>query len=196
MVSTDDDEIAEVAIRYGAEVPFRRPAELAADDTPKTPVIQHALLASERWLGRRIDVVLDLQPTSPLRSSDDARACWEKLHEPATDVAFTVALADANPYWNLIEIAGGYAVPSKTPPTRPGRRQDAPPVYVVTGGAYAYRRDPLLGDGRVLGPRSRVVVVPRERAIDVDMEIDLAIVEALVARGIARLPAVELVREG
>ncbi len=182
-----------MARRYGVDVPFLRPPELARDDTPKTPVLQHALRASEERFGR-IDLIVDLQPTSPLRTAEDAHACWERVQESATDVAFTVAAADANPYWNVIEVVDGYAVPSKQPPNGLARRQDAPAVYVVTGGAYAYRRDALLVDGRVIGPRSRVVVVPRERALDIDTELDLIVAEALVTRGIANLPAVELAR--
>lgn len=193
VLSTDDDSIADAGLRYGARVPFRRPAELAQDTTAKIPVLQHAVDAVERELGRRVDLVIDLQVTSPLRTAEDVERCWRAVQEPATDVALSVARTKGNPYYDLVELENGYLVTSKPPPTRITRRQDAPPVYAVTGSVYAYRREPLMAPGaEVLGPRTRGVVVPEERSLDIDSPIDLKVLEVLVRDGLVALPAVTL----
>jgi CMP-N,N'-diacetyllegionaminic acid synthase len=190
VVSTDDDEIAAVARRYGAVV-LMRPARLARDDTAKLPVLRHAVGAVERELGLRVELVVDLQVTSPVRTVGDIERCLRAVRKPATDVALTVARARNNPYYDLIEERRGYLVTSKRPPRVITRRQDAPPVYVVTGSVYAYRRDYLMAEGAdVLGRRTRGVIVPEERSLDVDTALDLKLLELLVREGIASLPAI------
>ena len=191
VLSTDDEAIAEAGRRYGAAVPFLRPAELALDDTAKIPVLQHAVREIERGLGRAVGIVLDLQPTSPLRTVEDVERCWSAAQQPATDVALTVAPARSNPYYNLVEPYGGYVVTSKPAARVITRRQDAPPVYALTGSVYAYRRDALMAGGAaVLGPRTRGVIVPEERAIDIDSAIDLKLLELLVRDGVVTLPPI------
>jgi CMP-N-acetylneuraminic acid synthetase len=97
--STDDPEIAEVAARYGAEVPFMRPAELAQDDTLDLPVFQHALEWLEREQGWRADVVVQLRPTSPLRFPGQVDAAVRMLlDDPQATGVRTVIPAPANPY--------------------------------------------------------------------------------------------------
>jgi len=190
VVSTDDDEIAAAARRYGAGV-LVRPARLARDDTPKVPVLQHAVRAVERELERHVELVVDLQVTSPLRTVGDIERCLRAVRKPATDVALTVAPARNNPYYDLIEERRGYLVTSKRPPRAITRRQDAPPVLVVTGSVYAYRRDYLMTEGaEVLGRRTRGVMVPEERGLDIDTALDLALLELLVREGLAALPAI------
>jgi len=190
IVSTDSPEVAAVARRYGADVPFMRPAELAQDTSAKVPAIQHAVREIEKEIGRKIDYVVDLDPTSPLRSVEDIRACWELVQRPATDVVFTVTQAEKNPYFNMVELNDGYARLSKSPGRPVVRRQDAPAVYSLNASVYAYRREHLMGDGRVIGDRSRIVVMPPERSRDIDGPLDFAFLEFLVHEGHVTLPEV------
>ena len=189
IVSTDSQEIADVASAYGAEVPFLRPAQLASDAAAKIPVLQHAVRALED-AGDRFDIVVDLDPTCPLRTAEEIEACWRLAQTPETDVVFTVTAARKNPYFNMVEIDSGYARVCKTPEFPVVRRQDAPQVFQMNASIYAWRRDHLLGDGRVLGVRSRIVEMPPERSHDIDHEIDFAFVEFLVSTRRADLPAV------
>lgn len=189
IVSTDSEDIAAVSRRYGAEVPFLRPAELASDASAKLPAIQHAVREIESR-GVTVDLIVDLEPTAPLRTVADVLACWRLVQDPETDIAFTVTPADKNPYFNLIEIVEGYAQLSKAPWRSVVRRQDAPAAYGINGAVYAYHRDYLFKDGRVIGPRSRAVVMPIERGRDVDTLIDFAFIEFLVEKGIVQLPEV------
>jgi N-acylneuraminate cytidylyltransferase/CMP-N,N'-diacetyllegionaminic acid synthase len=191
IVSTDSEEIAAVARAYGAEVPFLRPPELARDTSAKVPVIQHAVGEIERHLGHSVDVVVDLDPTSPLRTVDDIAACWRLVQEPGTDVVFTVSPAEKNPYFNMVELdEAGYARLSKAAPTPVHRRQDAPAVYSMNASVYAYQRAHLMDDGRVVSGRARIVTMPPERSRDIDGPLDLAFLEFLVREGHVTLPEV------
>jgi CMP-N,N'-diacetyllegionaminic acid synthase len=190
IVSTDSEEIAAVARRYGAEVPFLRPAELASHTAAKVPAIQHAVREVERERRGEIDLVVDLDPTAPLRTVDEVRACWELVQTPETDVVFTATLADKNPYFNMVEVTDGYARLSKKTEPPVVRRQDAPSVYAMNASIYAYRRGHLMNDGRVVAPRSRIVEMPPERSRDVDGPLDFAFLEFLVRERIVTLPEV------
>lgn len=194
VVSTDSPEIADVARSYGADVPSMRPAELATDESPKIPALQHAARAVERELGRPVDVVVDLDATSPLRTTADIRACWDLVRHPATDLVFSVYAAEKNPYFNMVEVEDGYARLCKTPPAAVTRRQDAPAVYAMNASIYAWRRDHLVNDGRLFGPRARVHVMPA-RTRDVDTPLDLQFLEFLVRGGHVTLPEPSRVRE-
>jgi CMP-N-acetylneuraminic acid synthetase len=187
VVSTDSDAIATVARAYGADVPFLRPAELATAEAGKIPVLQHAVRTLEA-AGPRVDLIVDLDPTSPLRALDEVEACWRLAQSPETDIVFTVAPARKNPYFNMVELVDGYARLSKPPAGAVVRRQDAPAVYEMNASIYVWRRDYLLDDGRVIGGRSRIVEMPAERSRDVDSETDFEFLEFLVATGRVRLP--------
>jgi len=181
-VSTDDEAIADVARRHGAEVPFMRPAELATASAAKLPVIRH-LVAGVEALGVAVERIVDLDPTSPLRSADDIAACIALL-DAQTDVVITGYPAEKNPYFNMVELdAEGHAGLSKTPPGAVTSRQQAPAVYAMNASVYVWWRRTLergLWDGA-----ARLHVMPRERSIDVDSLLDFQLVELLMAE---RLP--------
>lgn len=187
IVSTDSEAVADVARRYGAEIPFMRPAALAGDTAAKVPVLQHAVRSLEA-AGAAIDIVIDLDPTSPLRTADEIEACWRLVQSPATDIVFTVTPARKNPYFNMIELADGYARLCKVADRTIVRRQDAPEVFEMNASIYAWRRDHLIDDGRVLGVCSRIVEMPLERSHDIDHEVDFAFLEFLVTTGRVTLP--------
>jgi CMP-N,N'-diacetyllegionaminic acid synthase len=177
-VSTDDADIAAVARRYGAEVPFMRPAELATTTAPKIPVIQH-LVAGVVAMGVDVDRIVDLDPTSPLRNADDILACIELLDE-RTDVVITGYPAEKNPYFNMVELdAAGLACLSKKPAGAVTSRQEAPAVYAMNGSVYVWWRRTL--DRGLWDGAARLHVMPRERSIDVDSLLDFRIVELLMA---------------
>jgi CMP-N,N'-diacetyllegionaminic acid synthase len=178
-VSTDDEEIAEVAANAGAEVPFIRPAELASDTAPKIPVIRHLVDHIKRQ-GIPVTRIIDLDPTSPLREQSDIEACVNLLDED-TDVVITAYPADKNPYFNMVQaLAGsGYDVVAKTDNPL-DRRQDAPTVYSMNASIYVWW-ERTLGKG-LFGPRTRLHVMPHERSVDIDDEIGFALVELLMRR--------------
>ncbi len=161
IVSTDDPAIARAAARAGAEAPFLRPAELAADDTPTLPVIRHAV----SWLeerGEPVDVVLTLQATTPLRPGAEIDAVVALLDDPAVRSAVSVAPLD------LPAGAAGWLSAGRFTRTA---APDAEAVR-ITGGVYATRRH-LLAEGRLLDECPAAHVTGGPAAIDVDSEADL-----------------------
>ena len=183
VVSTDSPDIADVGREYGAEVPFTRPAELATDDAPKLPVIQHATTAMEEGWGGRYDYVVDLGVASPLRSVEDIEACFRVALGPDVHNAYTVTEADRNPYFNMVELDDdGYAHLSKRLGDDVERRQDAPTVYAMNASVYVYEREFLESATSVHSDRTKVSVMPPERSVDVDSPLDLDIVRFLFER--------------
>lgn len=183
VVSTDDDEIASVALTYGAEVPFMRPAELAQDHSPEWLAWRHAISWFTTTRGS-FDCFVSLPTTSPFRSVEDVLACIAKLRaDPATDAVITVTEANRSPYFNMVHLDEGQHARIVIPSTDGGivRRQDAPAVYDMTTVAYAVRPHFIETADRLFAGEVRAVLVPVERAADIDTEFDFKMAEALVA---------------
>ncbi|MGH7380678.1 MAG: cytidylyltransferase domain-containing protein [Candidatus Methylomirabilales bacterium] len=181
VVSTDDEEIAEVAKKHGAEVPFIRPAHLAQDDSPKWQVFQHLVQTMEQMTGRAVDVLVDLDAGVPLRQPSDIVRCVDQLLSGQAEVVVTAYKAERNPYFNMIELnADGFAKIVKESAKPITRRQDAPPVYNLSPAVYAILRDALWKHEHWSEARVQIQVIPRERAIDIDSEFDFFLVEHLM----------------
>ena len=188
ILSTEDKKIADLARSLGCEVPFMRPAELARDETPHLPVIQHAA----KWLleheGYKADVVLTLQPTSPLRSSADIAAALRMLELSGADSVVSVSevSAHAHPMRMLRVDDSGHAVLFATGQpvrTRINRRQDLPKAWVMNGAVYACRTGVLFGDEPSLyGDRVVAYPMPAERSISIDTDDDWAEAERALER--------------
>ncbi|MFZ0312894.1 MAG: acylneuraminate cytidylyltransferase family protein [Candidatus Korobacteraceae bacterium] len=194
IVSTDSEEIAEVARANGAEVPFLRPAELAQDDTPMWTVLQHALREMEQRDNRRFGSLLLLQPTAPCRLPEDVSHAVEVLDaEPAAVGVVAVSEPPFNPRWVCVEESGGYMKRLVAENTSYTRRQDVPNVYRINGLLYLWRRDHVVHS---LAPKyfaepHCMLVVPEIRAGDVDTGQDLAMMELLLREGLIQLPWLE-----
>ena len=187
ILSTEDPKIAEVARSMGCEVPFMRPAELARDETPHLPVIQHAV----QWLidqqGYRAEAVVILQPTSPLRSSADIAAALRMLELSGADSVVSVneVSAHAHPMRMLHVDDGGFAtlfVNGQPVRRRINRRQDLPQAWVMNGAVYAFRPDVLFGASPSLyGDRVVAYPMPLERSISIDSHEDWEAAEHALA---------------
>jgi N-acylneuraminate cytidylyltransferase len=191
VVSTDSDEIAGVARLYGAEVPFLRPADLATDETPTWPVLQHVVREMENRESERFGSVLLLQPTTPCRVPEDVTRAVAML-QADTDAVGVVAVSEPafNPRWVCVEESGGYMKRLLKESATYARRQDVPPVYRINGLLYLWRRDHVLS---VPAPQydsdpHRMLVVPELRAGDVDTERDLIMLELLIREALIQLP--------
>jgi len=179
-VSTDDDEIADVARRYGAQVPYRRPAELASDGAAKIPAIEH-LVAHLEAQGEAIATVVDLQPTSPLRTPEDLLGAIGMAGQ--ADLIVSVTEPSHNPYYSLVEAQpDGTLRVSK--PASFVRRQDAPAVWGLNGSIYVWQRA-ALRQAALHGFWSvgiKPAVMPRERSIDIDDALDFEWAQWLYSR--------------
>jgi len=181
IVSTDSDEIAEISREYGAEVPFMRPDELASDTAPKLPVIQHAVKYLEDKENEKFDLIVDLDPTSPLRTVEDLENAYNIMIQKDSINLFSVCLARKNPYFNMVELDDkGYAHLSKKLENPVFRMQDTPKVYELNASIYMYWRKHLFDMDSVINDGSIIYEMPDERSIDIDSEVDFKMVEFFI----------------
>lgn len=184
IVSTDSPEIAAVARAHGAEVPFLRPPELATDTAAELLSWRHAIESlREREPHRTIEALVSLPATSPLRAVADVQAAIRLWRETGADLVLTVTPSAKNPYFNMAVLDGENRVKIAAKPERPiVRRQDAPTVYEITAVAYVAKPEYVLRCGNLLEGDVRAVVVPGERAVDIDTPMDFAFAEFLLSR--------------
>jgi len=191
-VSSDSPAILAAAAALGVRHLVERPAALATDSAPKVPAIRHCVSTVEARLGVRFDTCCDLDATAPLRQPRDVQNSVALLEQRGVGNQFSVVPARRSPYFNLVELdAGGVARLSKPLPSAVVRRQDAPACFDMNASIYVWRRDALdRGDTVFLDDTAVYVMDPRS-AFDVDEEVDLQIVELLLALGLASPPSGE-----
>ncbi len=172
VVSTDDEEIAQAARQWGAEVPFMRPAALAQDDSPHLEVILHALAWLEQNQDYRPEWVLLLQPTSPLRSGRDIDEAFALARAQGAASVVSVQQAPSPPH--LLQTIDGQGRLKPFLPPGPGyqRRQDLPAVYALNGAIYLTRRGMIMEKRVLLDQETLALVMPAERSLDVDTPWD------------------------
>ncbi len=182
IISTDDDNIAGIAKQYGAAVPFKRPADLANDTASKWPVFIHAVEEYEKITGETIDYLVDLDVTVPLKTPGDIDGAIQMaLSDTSTDVVITGYEPERNPYFNMMEVKeNGFAEIVKKGERPIVRRQDAPQVYSLTPAAYVVKKSALYDFEHWSKAKCKIFPIPRERAVDIDTEIDFKIVEFLM----------------
>jgi len=181
ILSTDSPEIAETGRRAGLDVPFMRPATLASDDTPMLPVIQHALesLARDGWSP---DMIVLLQPTSPLRRPDHIRAAVTTLRDTKADSVVTVVEIPRHlsPDY-VMRIDGGRLQPFLPEGARVTRRQDARPAYCRDGTVYAFWRATIERFGGIYGEDCRPLLIDARESLSIDSPADWDAAERLLA---------------
>lgn len=176
VVSTDDPEIAQEALDYGAQVPALRPAELAADHTPEWQAWRHAL----EVLAPDARTFVSVPTTTPLRRPADIDACLELHATGRFDLVLAVTPASRSPYFNMVTVAGdGHANLVCPLEGALHRRQDAPQVHDVTTACYVTSREHVLRASAVFEGRVGGVQIPAERAVDIDTLIDLKLARLL-----------------
>jgi len=182
ILSTDSPEIADAGRRAGLEVPFMRPASLAADDTPMVPVIVHALseLSRQGWSPA---IIVLLQPTSPLRRPDHIRAAVTMLRETGADSVVTVVEVPRHlsPDY-VMRIHDGRLKSFLPDGERVTRRQDARPAFSRDGTVYAFRRATIEKSGGIYGEDCRPLVVDPSDSLSIDSPADWDEAERLLSR--------------
>jgi len=183
VVSTDSDDIANIATHYGAEVFFRRDAHMANDTAGKLEVIKDAFVRSEEHYKRSFDYLIDLDATAPLRSVDDIINSFNQLKEDNNDNLITAMPSRRSPYFNLVEQdKEGKVYLSKKLGCAIKRRQDAPKSYDMNASIYIWKREIILNESSLFLENTGLYVMPEERSIDIDSELDFEFVEFLMGR--------------
>lgn len=184
VVSSDDEEILEVARKRGGEkIILKRPKELAEDTTPDVPVLRHAISQMEKQKRKPYDFVMMLHATTPFLQASDIDSCVELLLETRADSVVSVyKVTDSHPI-KMKRLEGNRLLPyiealseDSTVP-----RQSLPPVYRRNAGIYVSKRDVIIDKGRVWGNDVRAHVMPELRSVDINIPLDFEVAE-IVAR--------------
>lgn len=176
ILSSDDTEIMDVGRACGCDVPFVRPAELASDEANSLGVVRHAL----RNVDRAYDYVVLLQPTSPLRLSSDIDGAIEKCAGLGAATCVSLGPVDHSPYWMFhIEKSGTLKHIFPNIPV-PHRRDPVSEIFILNGAIYVARANHLLEGGNFLEPDTVAWLMPRERSIDIDTELDLILADVML----------------
>lgn len=183
--STDSKVIAGIARKYGARVPFLRPRRLAGGRISKIPVLRHALTRCEKIYKKKYDIVVDLDPTAPLRRISDLNSCLKIFQRQKPFTLFSVVKSRKNPYFNMVEKnKNGTVSLCKRKGALITARQQAPVVYDINASIYFYSKD-YLADKRneaVVSKNSIVYVMDELSRCDIDNEIDFKFTEFLIKK--------------
>lgn len=175
-VTSDSQVYLDIGREAGANLLIRRPDELATDFAGKPPVLRHALLEGERQFGGEIDVLVDLQPTSPLRTPSDIVGAVEKLlADPGLKNVVSVGPAKASPYYTLVEGLSDGRIQLSKAEAKFVRRQDLPDCYQLNGSIYAWRRQPILDAMPALTDKTSFWLMDEACNVDIDTPLDFAI---------------------
>lgn len=178
VVSTEDKEIAEVSKKYGADV-VERPMALAEDESSSEDVVQHAidhLRAAEGFLP---DIIILLQPTSPLRNSKDIHRSIEIFNSADADTVVSVNEMVHSPYW-AFEIGKNNLLKPLFKDSMSKRRQDLPKVYIPNGAIYVTSLDFFLKNKTFYSTRTAPIIMPVKNSVDIDTKLDFQLAEILV----------------
>ncbi len=180
IVSTEDESIAKVAREYGARTPFLRPKSLAEDSSDEFLAWRHAV----SWVIEnegQFDTFISLPPTAPLRNTTDIEKCLSTL-SIGTDMVLTCKNSERSPYFNIIKQnkSGFVELVNTVEGGKITRRQDAPKTYDLATVAYVCRPEFIMENNNVLDGKTKAILIPKERAVDIDDKWDFAFAELLM----------------
>ncbi|MEN6554391.1 MAG: acylneuraminate cytidylyltransferase family protein [Methanobacterium sp.] len=180
IVSTDDHQISEISKQHGAEVPFLRPKEIAGDASPTIDAVIHAIDFMENQ-NYTPEIVILLQPTSPLRSFQDIETALKIFikHQKICNSVVSVSKYDHSPYWSL-KMEKGYLKPNFGEEYFKMRRQDIPHLYMPNGSIYISSTNDLRKFKGFFGDKILPYEMPKERSVDIDTMIDFKLAELIL----------------
>jgi N-acylneuraminate cytidylyltransferase len=193
IVSTEAQEIANVARSFGAEVPFMRPTELAQDNSPLFPVLRHALREMEK-AGSYYDFVALLDPTSPAREPKDVSCALNLLkNTPSADGVVSVSRPHFNPIWHCVINRHGWMTDLIPEGSQFDRRQDVPSVYHINGALYIWRAQFVRKHETSWRQNSKYLMyeIPELRAMSIDSLDEARSAELMVNGGLIKFPWAE-----
>ena len=181
IVSTDSEEIAKIAVQFGADVPFIRPIELSTDDSPELLAWRHGLNFLYKEMGSFPEAMVSIPATAPLRIPQDIENCLDEFEMKTSDVVVTVTDAHRNPYFNMVKtnLDGSVCLVNEMS-SKINRRQDAPLVKDLATVCYVAKPEFIMAHDSIFEGTVRAVHVPIERAIDIDTFLDFQFAEFLL----------------
>ena len=182
VVSSDSQDILDISKEFGVDYVVQRPDEMASDQAAKLPAIQHCIKKIEEITHCEYDTIVDLDATSPLRIIDDIHKSIEMLENSLdSNNLITGTPSRRSPYFNLVELnEKGFVRRSKNLDNPIIRRQDSPKCFDMNASIYLWKRKVFYQAKTVITDETRLFVMPEERSIDIDSELDFEIVKLLM----------------
>ena len=181
IISTDSEKIAEMAVRYGAEVPFLRPKELSDDMTSSDDVILHAIEYFDH-VGISFDEVCKLQPTSPLRKASHIKEAYSLFQEREADFLVSVCECEHSPLWSG-EIGENLRLDNFiSNGVKRACRQELPTYYRLNGAIYMGKSACFMENRSFLGKNCVAYIMGQEESVDIDSELDFDIANMIINR--------------
>ena len=180
VVSTDDDQIVDVSKKYGAEVPFMRPAELASDTASTIDVIFHTVDWFEKYEDYQPSYILLLQPTSPSRTVEDIEGAIQTLKDKNARAVVSLCETDHHPWWSNRLPEDGTMKNFINPAINNKPRQDLPKFYRLNGAIYLAATKYLRERNGFFGPNTFAYKMSKERSVDIDSDLDFKLVSLLL----------------
>jgi CMP-N-acetylneuraminic acid synthetase len=177
-ISTDSTEIADEAKKYGGLVPFLRPKKLSGDKISEIFVWRHFINYIEKRI-KKIDYIVSIPPTAPLRKIKDINKCLRVAIKNKADVVLTGSISHRNPYFNMVKINNKKISLVCKSKKNIVRRQDAPKCYNLTTVCYVFRPSYIKKNSNLFSNRTRLVIIPNERSIDIDNKLDYELAKFL-----------------
>lgn len=183
VVSTDSEEIMDIAKEYNAEVFFKRSKDLSNDTAGKVKVIKDAFERSEEHFNIKFDYQFDLDATSPLRLVSDIHNAFSQFLKNDYDLLQSGMISRKSPYFNLVELdVNKHIILSKKLEKPILRRQDSPKCYDLNASIYIWKRNTILNYDTVFVKNAGLYIMPEERSIDIDTQLDFDFVEFIMKR--------------
>lgn len=180
-VSTDSELYADIAKKYGADVPFLRDEELAGDKSSSWDALRFVVTEYEK-LGKSFDTVTLLQPTSPLRDAKDIQNAFDIYESKNATAVVSVCEVDQSPLvCNTLPEDGslyGFIDLNKV-----GRRQDMKPYYRINGAIYIQKTNLLMDNTSIYSEGSYAYVMDKRHSVDIDDEVDFTVAQAIIEKG-------------
>lgn len=181
IVSTDDEEIARVSQRAGAQVPFLRPATLSGDSASSVDVVLHAIQFMENK-GKRYNKVCLLQPTSPLRTAQHIRGAYQVFNDRSANSVISICECDHSPLWSNTLEKDGRMDHFIREELKGKRRQELPRYYRINGAIYLFNTDFIKNNLDFIGEKTYCFLMDRVNSVDVDTNFDLFLAEVTMKK--------------
>ena len=180
VVSTEDKKIEKITQKYGVVV-VKRPKKLSTDSSTSISVLKHAIINLKKTKKFIPDIIVVLQPTSPLRNAADIDGAIKKFLHLKCDSVISMTKVSSLPYW-IYELRGNIAKNIIKKPKKIHRRQDSQKFYQINGAVYVTSKNMIMNHNTIFGKKISAYIMPQERSVDLDTMIDFKLAEILMKK--------------
>lgn len=183
IISTDSKKILVFAKKYGNKImKIKRKKKLSEDKTPMLPVLKDALIKFEKKYEEKIDAMIILDPTSPLRQKKDVEKGIKIFKKENVDLLLSCHKATVSPYFSLFEKKGKFYQLSKGKNLNIGCRQESPPIYAANTVVWIYSRRSILNHKIRIPRKTKIIVIENNKTLEINSQIDRLLLRKIKSR--------------